>query len=538
MWQQILVISWAQFRITRNRFPRTNFGGVLHLCLSLLWNGLFAGLAVFLAVILPRIPLAEVRQWLPVGLLGLFLYWQTVPLLTLSGGWSLQLNKLQIYPVGAGALFTIEVILRITSSPEVIILLLGTLVGLSRHAAISPLAPLCLLLFLPANLLMQLAIRDFAAYAFDRSRFREIFTILLVSIGVLPQVLLRTGLGHKLKPYFFAAAHGAATPWQQVASLSLGSFTIDYWFGILFWTAFCFVWAKRQFQRGLVKDDTFQGAGSFVSTPRANQPAARSFSLSKLLGRLFRDPMAALLEKELQSLVRMPRFRVIFAMACVFGVIVFIPVALGRRQNAFLTDNFLPMVNLYGLLLMSDALLLNVFGFDRAAAQIFFVAPVPLRTVLKAKNAAALCFIALQTMAVLLIVLLMRIHLNFFGVASGMAASLVVAIFLLSGGNLLSVSMARPTDPSSTFKKQAGGRMQFWILLCSVGMLILVAFPFLARWAFQKDWAFFAILLLEFVIGLIVYRIATDSAVERGLRRREQIVDALSRSGSPVSSGG
>jgi ABC-2 type transport system permease protein len=158
--------------------------------------------------------------------------------------------------------------------------------------------------------------------------------------------------------------------------------------------------------------------------------------------------------------------------------------------------------------------------------------------VLKAKNAAALCFIALQTMAVLLIVLLMRIHLNFFGVASGMAASLVVAVFLLSGGNLLSVSMARPTDPSSTFKKQAGGRMQFWILLCSVGMLILVAFPFLARWAFQKDWAFFAILLLEFVIGLIVYRIATDSAVERGLRRREQIVDALSRSGSPVSSGG
>jgi ABC-2 type transport system permease protein len=536
MWQQILAIAWAQFRITRNRFPRTSFGAVLHRCLSLLWYGMFAGLAVFLAISLPQTPLAALRQWLPVGLLGVFLYWQTVPLLTLSGGWSLQLNRLQIYPVSNSALFTIEVVLRITSSPEIIVLLLGALVGLARHAAIPTLAPLCLLLFLPCNLLMQLAIRDFIAYAFDRSRFRELFTILVVSIGVLPQLVIRTGLAHRLRPYFFATAHSAATPWQEVASLSLGSFSFDYWLAILFWTAFSFIWARRQFQRGLVKDDTFRGATSFATTAPSGERAGGWLSLSNLLGRLFRDPMGALLQKEFQSLVRMPRFRVVFAMACIFGVIVFVPVALGRNPNSFLGDNFLPVVNLYGLLLLSDALLLNVFGLDRTAAQLFFVAPVPLRTVLKAKNVAALFFVALQTVAVLLVVLVMRIRLGFFGIASGMATSIVVAVFLLSAGNLLSVSMPRPIDPSSTFRKQAGGRMQLWVLLCSLGMLVLVAFPFLARWAFQKDWTFFAILLLEFVIGLIVYRIAMDSAVEHGLRNRERIVDALSKGASPVSS--
>jgi hypothetical protein len=156
--------------------------------------------------------------------------------------------------------------------------------------------------------------------------------------------------------------------------------------------------------------------------------------------------------------------------------------------------------------------------------------------VLKAKNVAALFFIALQTLAVLLVVLAMRIRLGFFGVASGLATSIVVAVFLLSAGNLLSVGMPRPIDPSSTFRKQAGGRMHLWVLLCSLGMLVLVAFPFLARWAFQKDWTFFAVLLLEFVIGLIVYRIAMDSAVEQGLRNREQIVDALSKGASPVTS--
>jgi hypothetical protein len=57
----------------------------------------------------------------------------------------------------------------------------------------------------------------------------------------------------------------------------------------------------------------------------------------------------------------------------------------------------------------------------------------------------------------------------------------------------------------------------------------------LARWAFQRDWPFFAVLLLELVIGLIVYRIALDSAVELGLRNREQIVDTLSKGPSPVA---
>jgi hypothetical protein len=64
---------------------------------------------------------------------------------------------------------------------------------------------------------------------------------------------------------------------------------------------------------------------------------------------------------------------------------------------------------------------------------------------------------------------------------------------------------------------------------------LLVGFPFLARWAFQRDWTFFAVLLLEFVIGLIVYRIALDSAVELGLRNREQMVDTLSKGPSPIA---
>ena len=521
MWRAIV---WAQFRILRNRFPRTSFGSVLMAGVSLLWQGAFATFGVFLALGIPGLSRSFLELWLPAGLLLAFVYWQTIPLLTLSAGWSLQLSKLQIYPVSHSALFGIEVLLRISSSPEVIWVLLGALIGLARHPNVPAWAPLSLLLFIPFNLLLQLAVRDFVGYAFDRSRFRELFAVLAIAIGVIPQLLLRTGIAYKLKPQFLFLSHGAAAPWREVAALSLGEFSWASAGLLVFWTLVAYALARAQFRRGLLREDRFR------ASPVAGGGRARSAWLPGLVTRLFRDPMAALVQRELQSLARMPRFRVVFGMACIFGVLVFIPASLreGTRGHSFMSDNFLPIVNLYGLLLLSDVLLLNVFGLDRQASQLFFVAPVRLQTVLRAKNIAALCFIALETLAVLIFVLLLRIRLSAFSVVAGMAISVVVSVFLVSAGNLISVSMPRPIDPSSTFRKQAGGRMQLWLLLSSVGMLVLVAFPFLARWALQADWPFFAVLLIELAIGAIFYGIALESAVERGLRDRERIAQVLS----------
>jgi ABC-2 type transport system permease protein len=530
MWQQIIAIVWAQFRITRNHMPRAGLGAIILWLLPVLWYGMFAGFACSLAVAIPNMPQDALRAWLPVGLLVLFLYWQTMPMVTLSSGWGLQLNKLQIYPIPTHALFGIETLLRITASPETIIVLLGAMVGLLRHPRVPAGAPLWLLLFIPFNLFVQLALRDFLTFAFNRSRFREVLTILVISIGVLPQLVLRTGLGRKVQPYFLLSAHGAFTPWQVTAVLSLGVVSGINLIVMAAWLALTFAWARHQFQRGLLQEESFRGGG----ISRADRKPDRASS-PLLITRFFRDPMANLLQKEFQSLVRMPRFRVVFGMACVFGVAVFVPMTFGRGGASFIRNNFLPVVNLYGMLMLSDVLLLNIFGLDRGSAQLFFVAPVPFRAVLQAKNITALCMIALQNAAVLLFVLLFRIPVNLFGVTSSITVSAVVSVFLLSVGNLLSVSSPRAINPSSTMRKQAGAKMQLWTLLCTAGMALLVAFPFLARWAFQTDWAFFAVLLLEFVIGLIVYRIALDSAVELGLRNREQMVDALSKGLSPVA---
>ena len=48
---------------------------------------------------------------------------------------------------------------------------------------------------------------------------------------------------------------------------------------------------------------------------------------------LWRDPLAAIVEKELRSLARTPRFRMVFVMGFTFGVMVWLPMILGRGSR-------------------------------------------------------------------------------------------------------------------------------------------------------------------------------------------------------------
>jgi len=538
MWSQIKTIAWAQLRIGRNHFPRQGAGVFLVWLVSALWYSIFIAVSVLIARTLPQQSLGQLRTFLPILLLAIFVFWQLVPLVTLSSGWSLQLNKIQIYPVSSTTLFSLEVLLRLTTAPEMLIMLLGVLVGLLRHPAIPVLWPFLLVLYIPFNLFLSLGIRELFLRSFARNRLRELFAILIVSITILPQLLLRTLPGKRATPYFWKIAGSVVAPWHQVAKLSTGAFSFADFALLLVWTAACYWLGRGQFERSMVEDDAFHSASSaHVGSVRTESREA--MGRKSFIGGFLADPLGALVEKELRSLFRMPRFRVLLGMATFFSVFIFIPIAFGqpsRSGPSFMRENFLPVATLYGLLLMSDALLLNMFGFDRAGAQMYFVAPVHFAAVVKAKNIVAAIFVAIQCASVILLSRVFRVAGSPLNVLSAVASACVVGTFFLAVGNLMSVHMARPVDPNQTFRKQAGGKMQLWLLLCSLGMAVLVGFGFLARWAFRNDWALPGVLAIEFVVGAVFYKVATDSAVEHGIRDREKMIDALSKGASALGS--
>ena len=312
---QIRTILWAQFRTIRNYLPRTSFGAVLIWLLGLLWYGLFAGIAIGLAVGIPAEPLQALRNYLPLALLGVLVFWQVFPVLTLSTGWSLELNKLVVYPIRENTLFAIDLLLRLSTAPEMVIVLLGALVGLLRHRDIFLLSPLWLLVYIAFNLFLSLALREWMMRTFKKKRFRELFVLVFLTIAVLPNLLANTTLGTRLKPVFSAVANGRGTPWHEVSALATGSFSVlaaGVW---IFWLAAAYLFARHQFALSMRLDHT--AAAEVRAIPPHIQKSRLEF-LFTIPSRFFRDPFAALLEKEFRILARSPRFRVIFAMACVF----------------------------------------------------------------------------------------------------------------------------------------------------------------------------------------------------------------------------
>jgi ABC-2 type transport system permease protein len=524
---QIRAILWAQFRTIRNYLPRSGWGTILTALLSTIWYSIFTAAAVSIALEIPGVPVSTLRVVLPLALLAVLLFWQIFPVMTLSSGWSLELSKLLVYPIRENALFGVEVLLRLTTAPEMIIVLLGALVGLAMHPGIPFSSAFWLLLYLPFNLLLSLAVREWLLRMFRRKRLRELFVAVIVILAVLPNLLVNTSLGTKLKPVFFSIGTGQGAPWHELSELALGRFSFQ---ALAIWIVslvFVDALARRQFAKMLDTDR----AAEFESAGRGKHGTRRSrFEwLLNLPSRLFDDPLAALLEKEIRILSRSPRFRVIFGMACIFSALVFFPLAFGRNHSRFMAGNYLPVINTYGLLILGELLLWNVFGFDRKAAQIYFVAPVRFETVLRAKNLAALAAIVLMTLFTTLFGYVLHAPITPSSAITSIFLTLILALFLLACGNLTSVILPRAIDPSQAFRNQKSGKATLWLMLCFIAMAIPVGLAFLARWAFGSEWAFLLVLCCDLVLGLIVYKIATETAVARVERGREQFLDALSK---------
>ncbi len=124
------------------------------------------------------------------GLSGIFLlvflYWQVVPVLMAASGASLDLRKLQAYPIPVRQLFGLEVMLRVTVAIEVVLILTGAGIGIMRNPALHPWNVLGLVPFAAFNLVLGVGSRDTIARILARRRIREAAFFLLILCAALP----------------------------------------------------------------------------------------------------------------------------------------------------------------------------------------------------------------------------------------------------------------------------------------------------------------------------------------------------------------
>lgn len=532
---QVGAILWAQGRSLWNRFPRASKGSLAVTGLvSIFWYGLWGMAAVGTAFLLASPSESGLTAYLlPAGLLLVLLYWQVIPVLMVATGAALDVKKLIVYPIPHSQLFAIEALLRLTTGIEMLILLAGATVGVLLNPRLPLWSAAALLPFILFNLFLAAGIRELVGRLLARKRVREVAVFLLVMMGAIPQLLVVTGVTPRLRAVFRGNSL-AIWPWSATAQLALGHATVETLGAMTIWLAAAYWFGRRQFERGL----SFDVAAANTSAQSGSATYSWIDGLFRLPGRLFPDPFAAIVEKELRMLSRAPRFRLVFTMGFSFGLIIWLPLAFSHRASpgGALATNYLTFVSLYALLLLGEVCFWNIFGFDRSAAQVYFVMPVRLPTVLGAKNLTAAVFVLLEVTAIAAVCALLRMPFSPAKMAEAYAVTLVATLYLVAVGNLTSIYNPRPVDPSKSLRSASAGRIQAFLVLVYPMAALPVALAYLARYAFETELAFYGVLVFSALVGVAVYWVSLDSAMEAASQRKEQILAALSQGEGPIAS--
>lgn len=534
----VSAILWAQWRSFANTVRRGGSGATVAAALAVVvWYGMWCGLAVAVFLLTSR-PEGRgvVERALPGGLLFVLVYWQLAPVLAASLGAAVDLRRLRVYPVPSGALFGIEVALRLSTSVEMLLLLAGAAAGLASNPAPGgAAAPAAFAAYAAFNLLVAAGVRSQIERWLARTRIREAAVLLLILTAALPQLLAVTGVPAPLRRRLMVATSGV-WPWAAAARLGLGQGAVWDWLLLAGWTAGAWWFGRRQFERSLRADTPAEGAAA------AGRRESRGLAQQvwRLPGAVLPDPLAALVEKELRTLARSPRFRLVFIMGFTFGVVIFLPVILRGGQGGAaspLGASYLVMVGAYALLLLGDVAFWNIFGFDRAAAQTYFLAPAPLATAVMAKNLATAVFVVLEMAAITVVWAVARLPLVASKVAEAFLVTLVLAVYFMAAGNLASAYYPRPVDPEKSTGAASPMRVRLMLLLLYPLGAAPVLLAYGARYAFDSEGAFYGVLGFAAALGVAVYWVALDSALVRLREHRDTFLALLTRSEGPLVSG-
>ncbi len=526
MSSRVWAILAAQWRSTWHLLVRPTGGHVVAAILWVFWYGLWAFLGVAAGLYVAMGSRADIEFALPAILMGTCLFWQLAPILTTDAGASLNPRKILLYPISTGELFVVELLLRLTTAFEMLLVLVGTFVGLMANPSVRGwLAAPAFAIFVVFNIFLSVGTRSLMERLLAKRRVREVVVFIMVTCAALPRLLEATGsYGYVRRLVSFR--YSIVVPWAAAARLALGSRVAAALLCLCALTAAAYAFGRMQFRRSLRFDvAAARSMGSAGSSGRMEWfyrwPAA-----------LLPDPLAALVEKDLRTLARAPRFRVVFLMGFSFGAIIWWPLMHGRESGpAGLT--YPVVVSGYAMILLAEVTFWNQFGFDRSAAQLYFCGPTSFSLALRAKNIASLAFVVAEITLILLMCAVLRVPLPPTSIAQAFLVTLVFALYFLSVGNVSSVYQPRPVNPEHSWGRSSAGRFQLYMLLLFPVLIAPVALAYLAGSFLESQTVFYAILIADALVGALSYHLATGFAVETAEKRREEFLAALGQTGGP-----
>jgi len=522
-------------------------GAIFSIITGVIWYGIWAVAAIAAGTLASSASANQLEHYAPLTFLGICAYWQIVPVISASMGSGLDIRKLLIYPAAHATLFEVELLLRLIAGLEMIMVLAGGGIGIlfNRSAGGWPTLmrlAAAILLFIAFNLLLASGLRSLLDRLLSRRRVREVLSFVLLMLYVVPRIMFQTGARFRGVSRATGALQSPLFPWTASAQLGLPLPGGAPWLALVSLLAWGFIalWFGRgQFERNLRFDAAAaQAVPMTTGLSRTRQWIERFYRLPSLL---WRDPLAAIVEKELRSLLRTPRFRMVFIMGFTFGLMIWFPMATRRRlggggtTEAFGSRYFLAIVCVYAMTLIGQVTYWNCFGFDRSAAIFYFTVPQSLRKTLLGKNIAALVFIFIEAFVLTGLTAVLGLTSAWQTIAETLAVVGVCSLYMLALGNIASVHYPRGLTPERVSQGGASSRFQGLIFLLYPVALLPVGLAYLARYSFDSEMLFLILLALAAIGGGVFYYSAMESSASTAIRRREDIIRELSKGEGPVA---
>ena len=123
-----------------------------------------------------------------------------------------------------------------------------------------------------------------------------------------------------------------------------------------------------------------------------------------------------------------------YGMSCFFGILIFTPALRRQHGDSPLLQYALPIMAVYGLLMLGQITYWNSFGFDRSAAQGYFTWPIRLRDAFIAKNLTVMMLMIPQLILVSLVAHAFHIPSSPAKVAEAFAVVAIAALLLVRAG--------------------------------------------------------------------------------------------------------
>ena len=118
-----------------------------------------------------------------------------MPILSASMGSSLDMRKLLVYPAPHGKLFLVEVLLRLTTGMEMLMVLAGASPAVPQRRAYGRLVALpAVLLYIVFNLLLASGTRSLLERLLSKRKVRELLVFLIFMVWMVPRFFIRPAI--------------------------------------------------------------------------------------------------------------------------------------------------------------------------------------------------------------------------------------------------------------------------------------------------------------------------------------------------------